>query len=182
MGRGWMRELPARFTVGGDGFDIDAAVTARDTALNAEIGLSWLLWAAGSAPNADAVPVVVVLVAVALPFPLSAFAVILAFSDFVVAVDSKVSLASASLMSLAETSSLDFLMVRFFTRGTTGSSSLSSLPSGLLSILLLGCARRGAIVGRSDGGLDLISIISCAGGSFAMRGRFSCDLSVIWST
>lgn len=76
MGRGWMRELPARFTVGGDGFDIDAAVTARDTALNAEIGLSWLLGAAGSAPNADAVPVVVVLVAVALPFPLSAFAVV----------------------------------------------------------------------------------------------------------
>ena len=142
MGRGWMRELPAGLTVGGEGLDIEAAATARDTAANAEIGLSWLLGAGGSTPNLEAVPVVVLLVAVALPFPLRAFAVVWAFSDFVVAVDSKVLSASASLMSLAETSSLDFLMVRFFTRGTTGSSSLSSLPSGLLSFLLLGCARR----------------------------------------
>ena len=167
MGCGWMRELPAGLTVGGEGLDIEAAATARDAAANAEIGLSWLLGA------------VVLLVAVALPFPLRAFAVVLAFSDFVVAVDSKVSLASASLMLLAEMISLDFLMARFFTGGTTSSSSVSLLPSGLVSFLLLGCARRGAVVGRSDGRLDLISMISCAGGRVVVRVRFSCDLSVI---
>ena len=104
--------------------------------------MGWLL-GGGSAPNLAALPVALFLVAVALPFPLRAFAVVLTFSDFVVTVDSKVSLASVSLMSLAEMISLDFLAARFFTGGTTGSSSLSDV----VCFLILGCARRGAIVG-----------------------------------
>ena len=110
MGRGWMRELLAGLRVKGEALAIEAAATARGAAANAEIGLmmGWLL-GGGSAPNLAALPVALFLVVVALPFPLRAFAVVLTFSDFVVTVDSKVSLASVSLMSLAKMISLGLL-------------------------------------------------------------------------